>query len=125
MRRKRVLGDLREDWNVPRRALHMDIDPVGIRFILRRGGFHDRVKYGLLAGKAVVKRGRFDAYCLRDLAHADGVIAALGKKLKRFIQRGEREISADAVCDQREAAAVLPLRSEKRRKFLSGFPRRL
>ena len=46
----------------------MDVDPVGIRLILRRRCLNDRVENGLLARKVIVERGSLDADRLRDLA---------------------------------------------------------
>ena len=64
----------------------MNVDFSGVRLILCRRGFHDRVKNGPLAGKVVIKRGRLDADRPRDLAHADRIVSLLGKQLQRLFQ---------------------------------------
>ena len=64
----------------------MDVDPVGIRLILRRRCLDDRVENGLLARKVIVERGSLDADRLRDLAHADRIIALRRKQPQRLVQ---------------------------------------
>ena len=84
--KQRVGGDLRKCRDVLRRILHMNVDLIGIRLILRRRGCYDGVKNGLLAWKVIVQRRRLDANRLCDLAHADGIIVLRGKQLQRLIQ---------------------------------------
>ena len=83
---KRVLGDLRENRDVLRCVLHMDVDLVGIRFILRCRGFHNGIKNGLLARKVIVERGRLDPDRFGDLTHADGIVSPRGEQLQRLVQ---------------------------------------
>ena len=83
---KRVLGDLRKNRDIPARALHMDVEPAGVRLILRRRGLHNGVKNRLLARKMVIERGSPDAHRLCNFPHADRVIAAGGKKLQGLVQ---------------------------------------
>ena len=83
---KRVLGDLRKNRDILGRALHMDVEPAGVRLILRRRGLHNGVKNRLLARKMVIERGSPDAHRLCNFPHADRVIAAGGKKLQGLVQ---------------------------------------
>ena len=70
-----VLRDAGKDGDILPRVLHVDVDPVGVRLILRGRRLHDRVKDGALAGKMVVERRGLDPHGRRDLADADRVVA--------------------------------------------------
>ena len=79
-------------------------------------------------GEGLVLAGRENENVLALTADLKGSLkmdAFAAEFPERFIQCGERKIGADAVCNQHKTAAAPPLRGEKRRKFLSRFPRRL
>ncbi len=67
-------GELRY---IPPHVLHMDGNFIGVLLILHGCGFHNGVKNGLLAGKMIVKRWRFDTHRACNLPHAYRVIALL------------------------------------------------
>ena len=73
--KKGLLRDLRKGRDILRHVLHMKLEPVRIRFILCRRGFHDPVKNSPFTGKMIVKRGCFDTHRLCDLSHADGIVS--------------------------------------------------
>ena len=81
-----ICGNLSKNRNILPCVLHVDVNLVGIRLILRRSGFHNGVENCLLARKVVVKRRRLDADRRGNLPHADAVVAPRGEQLQRLVE---------------------------------------
>ena len=84
--KKGVFGDLGENGNIFLRILHMNVDLVRVRLILRRRGFHNGVENGLLTRKMIVERRRFDTDRPGNFAYADGIIALRREQFQSLIQ---------------------------------------
>ena len=84
--KERVLADGGKHGDILRRILYVNVDGIGVLFILRGCGLHNGVKNSLLAGEMVVKGRRFNAYCFGDLTHADRVVTIGRKQLESLFQ---------------------------------------